>query len=129
VFILRALSGTEKALGIRRREVGVRIPANPVSPALIRALGNPLYSITAKRSMAGGDDAASADTPEGELAIAEEELFTGGAEIDDIRDVSMVLDPGEEQPRIFSTILDLSGTGAAQSGAELIRRGAGQWPL
>ena len=51
VFILKTLSGTEKALDIRRREVGVRIPGHPVPLALINTLGHPLYSITAKKSM------------------------------------------------------------------------------
>src|SRR5215469_11599146 len=50
VFILKAMLGTEKALDIRRSEVGVRIPGYPVPIRLIETLGHPLYSITAKKS-------------------------------------------------------------------------------
>src|SRR5215469_6450268 len=54
VFILKTLLGTEKALDIRRREVGVRIPGHPIPLTLIKTLNNPLYSITAKKSMPEG---------------------------------------------------------------------------
>jgi tRNA threonylcarbamoyl adenosine modification protein (Sua5/YciO/YrdC/YwlC family) len=55
VFILGTLPGTEKALGLRRRELGVRIPAHPIPLALIRALGAPHYSVSDKRGMSAGE--------------------------------------------------------------------------
>ncbi|MDR0451627.1 MAG: Sua5/YciO/YrdC/YwlC family protein [Treponema sp.] len=131
VFILATLSGTGKALGLRRKELGVRIPNHPVPLAVIRALGCPLYSITAKRAMAakgrenargGGEDTGDGG---GELPpIPEEDLFEGGWELEEIDGLDMILDPGEEQQRIFSTILDLTGDEAVP-----LRRGAGPWPI
>ena len=44
--------------------------------------------------------------------------------MDDIRGLDLILDPGEERNRIFSTVLDI------RSGDILvIRQGAGQWPV
>jgi tRNA threonylcarbamoyl adenosine modification protein (Sua5/YciO/YrdC/YwlC family) len=129
VWILKTLLGTEKALGLRRREVGVRIPDHPLPLKLIAALGCPLYAITAKRSMAeaGREDGAGDGVPDNaeELPpIPEEDLFDGGWEMDGIAGIDLILDTGEEPPRIFSTILDLSG-----SEIRLIRPGAGPWPI
>ncbi|MDR2258931.1 MAG: L-threonylcarbamoyladenylate synthase [Treponema sp.] len=132
VFILKTLLGTEKALDIRRREAGVRIPNHPVPLRLIKALGCPLYSITAKRSMAAGGERFPGEEdpakfPEGEKnelpPIPEEDLFEGGWELEDIERVDLILDGGEDRERVFSTILDLSG-----DEARLLRQGAGPWP-
>jgi tRNA threonylcarbamoyl adenosine modification protein (Sua5/YciO/YrdC/YwlC family) len=126
VFILKTLTGTEKTLDIRRREVGVRIPGHPVPLALIE-LTYPLYSITAKRSMRSGADAefGYADETDTELPpIPQEDLFEGGWEIEDIEGVDIILDSGEDRERIFSTILDISG-----DEVKLLRRGAGPWPV
>jgi tRNA A37 threonylcarbamoyladenosine synthetase subunit TsaC/SUA5/YrdC len=128
VWILRTLLGTEKALGLRRREVGVRIPDHPLPLKLIAALGCPLYAITAKRSMAAPDqdedegDAAS-DNAEQLPPIPEEDLFDGGWELEAIAGIDLILDTGEERPRILSTILDISGPEI-----RLVRPGAGPWP-
>lgn len=134
VFILKTLLGTEKALGLRRREIGVRIPDHPLPRELIKALGQPLYSVTAKRGMTGGDGFGG-NSPEGEGShgaaaedglppIPEEELFEGGWELEDIPGLELILDGGEEQQRIFSTILDMSG-----GDVRLVRAGAGPWPV
>ncbi|MDR0624691.1 MAG: L-threonylcarbamoyladenylate synthase [Treponema sp.] len=132
VFILKTLLGTEKALDIRRREAGVRIPNHLVPLGLIKTLGHPLYSITAKRSMAAGKKQVPGEEypvqfPGGEKnelpPIPEEDLFEGGWELEDIEGVDLILDGGEERERVFSTILDLSGDEAL-----LLRQGAGPWP-
>jgi tRNA threonylcarbamoyl adenosine modification protein (Sua5/YciO/YrdC/YwlC family) len=128
VWILRTLLGTEKALGLRRREVGVRIPDHPLPLKLIAVLGCPLYAITAKRSMAASagddDDSDTVASNADELPpIPEEDLFDGGWEMEDIAGIDLILDTGEERPRIFSTILDISGPEI-----RLIRPGAGPWP-
>ena len=126
VFILRTLLGTEKALDIRRREAGVRIPDYPVPIRLIETLGHPLYSITAKKSMAGIDEWESeiehdADT---ELPpIPEDELFESAWELENISGLDLILDSGEERERIFSTILDM-----CEDEVRLLRLGAGAWP-
>lgn len=133
VFILKALLGTEKALDIRRKEVGVRIPAHSVAPAVINELGQPLYSITAKRSMIDASMAEQwkirpedhQETEEHQLPpIPEEDLFEGGWELEDIPGLEMILDTGEELPRLYSTVLDFTS-----GNIELLRPGAGPWPV
>ena len=118
VFILKTLLGTEKALGLRRQEIGVRLPDYSVPLALINTLGCPLYGITAKRTML-----ANELDQESEDLWSEETLFEGGWELDDIQGIDVILDPGEDRNRIFSTVLDLS-SGEIQ----LVRQGAGHWP-
>jgi tRNA threonylcarbamoyl adenosine modification protein (Sua5/YciO/YrdC/YwlC family) len=128
VFILKTLGGTEKALGLRRREIGVRIPAHPVPLAVIAALGLPLYAVTAKRSMIAGFEARDIPASGGEAGelppIPEEELFEGAWELEDIAALDCIFDPGEEQRRVFSTILDMTG-----DEIRVIRQGAGPWPV
>ena len=150
VFILKTLLGTEKTLGLRRREVGIRLPDYPVPAALINTLGCPLYGITAKRTMctdyiSGEDDLSvdqgseydglsrnDSDSSSGEQGPAdqwsgfyrEETLFDGGWEMEDIRGLDLILDPGEDRNRIFSTVLDIS-TGEVQ----VLRMGVGIWPV
>jgi tRNA threonylcarbamoyl adenosine modification protein (Sua5/YciO/YrdC/YwlC family) len=136
VFILKTLLGTEKILKLRRSEIGVRIPDHPVPRALIRTLGTPLYSVTAKKSMcapAGAEDAGNRGTKAGadetgdagELPpIPEEELFEGGWELEGVESLDLVLDTGDERPRVFSTILDLIGDEARP-----LRVGEGAWPV
>jgi tRNA threonylcarbamoyl adenosine modification protein (Sua5/YciO/YrdC/YwlC family) len=127
VFILKTLPGTEKALDIRRHEVGVRIPEYPVPIRLIQTIGHPLYSITAKKSMAGideeeldGNEEADTELP----PIPEDNLFESGWELEEISGVDMILDSGEERERIFSTILNMCG-----SETKLLRKGSGPWPV
>jgi tRNA threonylcarbamoyl adenosine modification protein (Sua5/YciO/YrdC/YwlC family) len=126
VFILKTLLGTEKALALRRREVGVRIPDHPVPLSLINTLGCPLYSITAKRAMVSGFVAEDSGQAEGSglSPIREEDLFEGGWELEEINGLDLILDPGDERNRIFSTILDMSG-----DEVRLLRGGAGAWPV
>jgi tRNA threonylcarbamoyl adenosine modification protein (Sua5/YciO/YrdC/YwlC family) len=136
VFILRTLLGTEKALQLRRGEVGVRIPDHPVPVTLIKFLDSPLYSVTAKRSMAEAmpgmqdnfADNARRHSEHSETVelppIPEEDLFEGGWELEAIAGLDLILDTGEERPRIFSTILDISGDEVRP-----LRMGAGTWPV
>jgi tRNA threonylcarbamoyl adenosine modification protein (Sua5/YciO/YrdC/YwlC family) len=128
VFILPTLLGTEKALDIKRKEVGLRIPDHRVPRSLIDALGAPLYSITAKRSMARNDESASwendqNDDPGSLPPIPEDQLFECGWELEDIPGLDMILDTGEERDRIYSTVLDLMGDEVTP-----LRLGAGAWP-
>ena len=126
VYILRAFPGTEKILDIRRHEIGVRIPDYSVPIKLIETLNHPLYSITAKKSMADGEwESFAEEDADTELApIPEEELFESGWELEDINGVDLILDSGEERERIFSTILDM-----CTDEIKLLRRGAGRWPI
>ncbi|MCL2800818.1 MAG: L-threonylcarbamoyladenylate synthase [Treponema sp.] len=128
VFILKTLSGTEKFLDIRRKELGVRIPDYSVPIRLIETLNHPLYSITAKKSMAGKDEDIEPqgdDSSDMELGgIPEDELFESGWELEDINGLDMILDSGEERERIFSTILDM-----CSDEIKVLRQGAGAWPI
>jgi tRNA threonylcarbamoyl adenosine modification protein (Sua5/YciO/YrdC/YwlC family) len=126
VFILKTLLGTEKILNLRRGEIGVRIPNHPVPVALIKIMGSPLYSVTAKRGMAeagaeagpGGEERADKLPP-----IPEEDLFEGGWELEAVDGLDLILDTGDERPRIFSTILDITADEVTP-----LRIGAGAWP-
>ncbi|MDR2150264.1 MAG: L-threonylcarbamoyladenylate synthase [Spirochaetaceae bacterium] len=117
VFILKTLLGAERALGLKRSELGIRIPNHPIPHALIRTLGQPLYSITAKRTLGNDGDY---ETDAEALFIPEEDLFEGGWELEVLQGVDCILDPGEDLERLFSTILDLSGDEVL-----LVRQGAG----
>ena len=122
VFILKTLLGTEKALNLKRRELGIRLPDYPVPLALIKTLGCPLYGITAKRTMSmnGYDEFEDPDS----LVYQEDSLFEGGWELEDIQGLDLILDPGEDRNRIFSTVLDLSA-----EDVKVLREGAGLWPV
>jgi tRNA threonylcarbamoyl adenosine modification protein (Sua5/YciO/YrdC/YwlC family) len=127
VFILKTLHGTGKVLDLCRREAGVRIPDYPVPVKLIETLKYPLYSITAKKSMAGSPEFekdADEDNDTELPPIPEEELFESGWELENVEGVDMILDPGEERERIFSTILNL-----CEDTVTLLRKGAGAWPV
>jgi tRNA threonylcarbamoyl adenosine modification protein (Sua5/YciO/YrdC/YwlC family) len=120
VFILKTLPGTEKVLGLRRKEIGVRLPGNPIPVSLIETLKCPLYSITAKREMAAGEGGAVDE----DSFYREETLFEGGWELEDITGLDIILDSGEDRSRIFSTILNVTEDEVA-----MIRQGAGEWPV
>ena len=132
VFILNTLYGTEKFLDIRRKELGVRIPDYPVPIRLIETLKQPLYSITAKKSMCreqyqksaeGFSKGADEETGTSLLSIPEDELFESGWELENIEGLDLILDSGEERERIFSTILYM-----CEEEITVLRRGAGAWP-
>jgi tRNA threonylcarbamoyl adenosine modification protein (Sua5/YciO/YrdC/YwlC family) len=116
VFILKTLLMTEKVLTLHRKEIGIRIPDNPIPIALINALEMPLYSITAKRTMLSLPVVEDTNEPENML-------FDGGWELEDITGLDLVFDSGEDQARIFSTVLDIGGDEVT-----VIRAGAGMWP-
>jgi tRNA threonylcarbamoyl adenosine modification protein (Sua5/YciO/YrdC/YwlC family) len=119
VFILKTLLGAERALGLKRQELGIRIPEHPVPRELIRTLGQPLYSVTAKHSMGISKGEAGFDEL---LVIPEEELFEGGWELESLEGVDCILDPGEDANRLFSTILDMCSDEIV-----VVRQGAGEW--
>jgi hypothetical protein len=66
-----------------------------------------------------GEEAGDALSP-----IPEEELFEGGWELEAVESLDLILDTGDERPRVFSTILDLTG-----DEARLLRTGEGAWPI
>lgn len=116
VFVLPSLMKVEKRIQMKRKEIGIRIPDNPVPRRLIETLGSPLFSITAKRSMV--DMSLVGETFDEEL------LFDGGWEIEEIPGVRLVLDPGDDHPRILSTVLDLT-----QEEIVILRQGVGEFEV
>ena len=111
VFILKTLLGTEKTLGLKRREIGVKLPNHSVPIALVNSLGFPLYGITAKGTMTV-------------TGYEEDELFEEGWELEDIEGLDLILDPGHDRDRVYSTVLDMR-TGEVI----LLRQGIGPWPV
>jgi tRNA threonylcarbamoyl adenosine modification protein (Sua5/YciO/YrdC/YwlC family) len=131
VFILKTLLDTEKALDLRRSEIGVRIPDHPLPQAIIAAQGCPLYAVTAKRSMInpehgadGGEYPGTETAKDGLEPIAWEDLFEGGWELEALSGIDLIIDSGEERPRLLSTVIDLTG-----DEVRLLRQGAGAWPV
>jgi tRNA threonylcarbamoyl adenosine modification protein (Sua5/YciO/YrdC/YwlC family) len=127
VFILKTLLGTEKALSLRRREIGVKLPDYPIPMALINNLGCPLYGITAKRTMIKAPLVEVEDESEDKAnaLYREDVLFEGGWELEDIPGLDIILDPGEDRERFFSTVLDMREEGDVI----LLREGVGPWPV
>ena len=118
VFILPSTNKIAKDFGLKRAELGVRIPAHRVPVSIIEALGNAVLSLTAKRSMLDRDHDEFTD-PE----FPEEALFSGGWELEDLPGIDLILDPGEGNERLLGTVLDI------RSGeVEVLRLGAGVYP-
>lgn len=115
VFILPSTNRAARDFDLRRAELGVRIPDHRVPVDLIGALGCAALSLTAKRPMI--------DPGFSEPDYPEEELFSGGWELEDLPGVDLILDPGEENERRLGTVLDI------RSGeVEVMRQGAGPYP-
>ncbi|MBN2873775.1 MAG: L-threonylcarbamoyladenylate synthase [Spirochaetales bacterium] len=115
VFILPSTNRVMKDFGLKRAELGIRIPGHRVPLAIIEELGCAALSLTAKRAMVDSD----APPPE----FPEEALFSSGYELEDLPGVDLILDPGEDNERLLGTVLDL------RSGeVEVIRHGAGAYP-
>lgn len=103
-FILNASKEVPKALQARKDTVGIRVPQHGITHALVRALGNPIMSV-------------SLPTDE------EVEYFTDPEEIYNRfgKDVDLVIDGGQGGIHA-STVINCTGLVP-----ELIREGAGEW--
>jgi tRNA threonylcarbamoyl adenosine modification protein (Sua5/YciO/YrdC/YwlC family) len=117
-IILTTLHGTEKTLGLKRAELGVRIPATDLVASLIENLGSPLYGVTAKKVL------EELDEDDEEDYFTEDTLYEAARELEELEGVDLILDTGQELERIYSTILDMTGDDTC-----LVRQGAGPWPL
>ncbi len=112
VFIFPARPGLKNNFGLKRLEVGIRLPDHPVPRALVRALGRPLFGITASRQLS--------EPGWWDEAFAQEYLFEEAWQLEDLVGVELVLDPGEGQPKALTTVVDLTaGTPV------LVRQGLG----
>lgn len=114
VFILESIRRLEKLTGMKRREVGIRIPSDPVSPAIVETLDEPIFSTTAARSM----NDPNWWNPE----FAEENLFEMGWELETIVGIDLILDGGDALSKTLTTVLDLTG-----ESVEVIREGIGSF--
>lgn len=115
VFILSARNHIEKKINMKRAEIGLRLPDRPIPRALVDVHGFPIYSVTACREMKNKEW--------WNYEFAEEHLFENGWEIEDIEGVEMVIDTGEPQPKLLSTVLRMTG-----NEVEIIREGIGPLP-
>lgn len=105
-FVLPASKQLPKRLANeRKRTVGIRVPAHPVSQAVLAELREPLSSSTLL-------------LPDAELEAMEPEQIFDRVE----PAVDLIIDSGVSNLRP-TTVLDLSG-----GTAELLRLGAGPWP-
>ena len=98
-FVLRATREVPRILMMKRKTVGIRVPANPIALALVRELGHPIVSTSASY---------------------EDEVLNDPDDIDArFRGLEMVLDAGYGglEP---STIVDLTGDEPT-----VLREGAG----
>lgn len=114
VFIFPARPSLRNPFGLKRVEVGLRLPDHPVPRALVKTLGRPLFAITASRQL----------TEPGwwDEAFAQEYLFESAWELEEIEGVDLVLDPGEDQPKSLTTVVDLTSDAPV-----LVRQGLGEW--
>lgn len=113
VFIFPARPSVKNHFGMKRLTVGLRLPDHSVPRALVKALGRPLFAITASRHLAEPgwwDD-----------AFAQEYLFEEAWELEDLA-LNLVLDPGEAQPKVLTTVVDLT-----EGHPVLVREGLGPW--
>jgi tRNA threonylcarbamoyl adenosine modification protein (Sua5/YciO/YrdC/YwlC family) len=111
-FIVPSRKVVEKKAKIKCRDIAVRIPSHPVPVALLNHIEEPIFSITASRTMN--------NTEWWDYAWASENLFESGWELEDIPGVEMVIDTGEPLARVLCTVIDLQ-----EDEAVLIREGAG----
>ncbi|MCK4796081.1 MAG: threonylcarbamoyl-AMP synthase [Spirochaetes bacterium] len=112
VFILSAQKRIEKKINMKRIEIGVRIPSNPISIKLVEKLNSPIFSITASKKMTSRewwDD-----------AFAEENLLEYGWELEEISSIDLILDTGAPQSKVLSTVVDLT-----KDTIHIIRHGIG----
>ena len=114
VFIFPARPSLRNPFALKRAEVGLRLPDHPVPRALVQTLGHPVFAITASRQLA--------EPGWWDEAFAQEYLFESAWELEDLPGIEMILDPGEDQPKVLTTVIDMT-TGSPV----LVRAGVAEW--
>lgn len=114
VFILPAMQKIEKKINAKRSEIGIRIPDHPIPLTIIDYIEAPLLIITASRALVNHEWWTK--------EIAEENLFEFGWELEEIKEVSCIIDvdTGEPQPKVLTTVISL-----LDDTIEIIREGIG----
>jgi len=115
VFIFPARPSLKNNFGLKRLEVGLRLPDHPVPRAVVRTLGRPVFAITASRLLS--------EPGWWDEAFAQEYLFGQAWQVEELEGVDLVLDPGDDQPKVLTTVVNLTG-----GTPELVRQGLGPWP-
>lgn len=114
VFILPAQSKIEKKVNMKRIEIGVRIPSNPVPIKIVETLKFPIFSITASKIMTSKEW--------WDEDYAEQNLFECGWELENISMIDIILDPGDPLPKQLATVIDLT-----KEEIRIIRYGIGEF--
>lgn len=112
VFIFPARPSLKNPFAMKRLEFGLRLPDHPVPRAVISALGRPVFAITACRQLS--------DPGWWDDAFAQEYLYESAWELEELADVELILDPGEEQPKVLTTVVDFTSGSPV-----LVREGIG----
>lgn len=118
-LILARHGSLGKQINDNRREVGLRIPKDPLAQAVIEKLGRPLVTSTIPLEQ----------TP---IILEDQTLYPGhdlpsfGSQVMDVwgHAIDLIADLGDECPRLETTIIDLT-----QGAPKLIREGAGDISL
>jgi len=114
VFIFPARASLKNPFAMKRLEFGIRFPDHPVPRALVEALGRPVFAITASRQLSEPgwwDD-----------AFAQEYLYESAWELEELEGVELILDPGEDQPKVLTTVVDFTSGSPV-----LVRQGVGEF--
>ena len=96
-FVLPGSKLVPKVMATKQKTVGIRVPDNPISQALITALGNPIVNTSVQL---GEDDEPLADPFDIDLAIGNRvDIIIDGGPI--YPDPSSVIDLTTDQPEIL----------------------------
>jgi tRNA threonylcarbamoyl adenosine modification protein (Sua5/YciO/YrdC/YwlC family) len=115
VFIFPARPSLKNPFGLKRVEVGLRLPDHPVPRALVQTLGRPVFAVTASRQLS--------EPGWWDEAFAQEYLFAAAWELEALgKEVELILDPGEDQSPLLTTVVDLTAGDPV-----LVRQGIGVW--
>lgn len=112
VFVMRTVLKVEKKIGVKRAEVGLRIPDHQVPIRLVEALGAPLYSLTASKDMI--------DVYREDVEYPEDNLMECGWELENIEGINLIIDSGEALEKKLSTVLRVN-----DGVVEILRQGEG----
>ena len=96
VFILEATREVPKLLMMKRKTIGIRVPAHPVPIALTAELGEPLISTTASHPNEGAEAIQDPEVIDDRFPMLSMVLDTGGGDVHP----STVIDLTSSEPRI-----------------------------
>ncbi len=112
VFILNSKKAVVKTTGINRPQVGIRIPSNRLALDILNSFGKPVFVIAASKSMStlGWWD----------KDYAENNSFEYGYELDEIKEIDLIIDNSFPLEKNLTTVVDLTN-----GELNIIRQGLG----